>query len=404
MYELRRFKMKTNNIMNTTDTIKSVRVYAEKNIIKIDYRVQMSAKLPKGKKGNRFRNSTSKPYSLIAMKYVEKHKFKYAHQHYESLFQTLENKEEVTFEDIAHLALKESEGDRLKTDGTKDYQNILENDVFPSFGKMNLKDIKVKDIRAWMAEISEQGISQSRFNKKYYVLKRVLDYAIENEYIESNPIAYVKRSSKLFSKPKDKSDDYFSKEERAILLNDTCENGTAKEKLDHPFINTFMHVALLTGARTGEIMALKLTDIDFDSNFITFQRSIRRGQVSGTKTGKSRTVPMVKTLSDSLKKWINISNRVWLFPKPYTDSIYSDSRSLIDKYYKKLLKRLCLKYRVLYNTRHSFASVAVENKIPLSTVSRCLGHSTISTTERFYLKFGNVDQEDVRLQLENLTA
>ena len=46
-----------------------------------------------------------------------------------------------------------------------------------------------------------------------------------------------------------------------------------------------------------------------------------------------------------------------------------------------------------------FASVAVENKIPLATISRCLGHSTIFTTERFYLQFGNVDQDDVRFQL-----
>ena len=47
---------------------------------------------------------------------------------------------------------------------------------------------------------------------------------------------------------------------------------------------------------------------------------------------------------------------------------------------------------------------AVENKIPLSTVSRCLGHNSISTTERFYLQFGNVDQAEIRNQLENLSA
>lgn len=396
--------MKINNITNTTDTIKSVRVYKENNIIKIDYRIHQTAKLPKGKTGNRFRNSTSKPYSIIAMKYVEKHKFTYALKHYNSLFENLENKEEVTFKDIAYLALKEAEVDRRKNDGTKDYLSILEKDVLPTFSKRNLKDLKVRDIKEWMQNMAKKGKSQSRFNKKYYVLKRVLDYAVENEYIDSNPISYVKRSSKLFSKPKDKSNDYFSKEERNIILNDTCENGTLKDKLDHPFINSFMNVALFTGARTGEIMALKLSDINFEGNTITFRRSIRRGIEGETKTGKIRIVPMVKALVESLKKWINTSNRVWVFPKQRIDEPYSDSRTIVDKYYKPLLKRLNLEFRVLYNTRHSFASVAVENKIPLSTVSRCLGHSTISTTERFYLQFGNVNQEDVRLQLESLTA
>jgi integrase len=255
-----------------------------------------------------------------------------------------------------------------------------------------------------MIQMSEQGISQSRFNKKYYVVKRVLDYACENEYIGLNPIVQVKKTSNLFTKAKDKSTEYFSKEERNIILNDTCENGTAKDKIDHAFINTFMHVALLTGARTGEIMALKIQDIDFENNTITIQRSIRKGVESGTKTGKVRVIPMIKVLKEALIKWIGSSQRICLFPKPYTDVAYCNSGAIINKYYKPLLKRLNLKYRVLYNTRHSFASVAVENKIAISTVSQCLGHSTISTTERFYLQFGNADQNDIRKQLENLIA
>ncbi|WP_306461060.1 tyrosine-type recombinase/integrase [Arcobacter venerupis] len=137
---------------------------------------------------------------------------------------------------------------------------------------------------------------------------------------------------------------------------------------------------------------------------MTIQRSIRKGVESGTKTGKTRVVPMIKTLKETLIKWIGTSQRIYLFPKPYTDSPYSDSRTIVDKYYKPLLKRLSLEYRVLYNTRHSFTSVAVENKIPISTVSKCLGHSVLSTTERFYLQFGNANQDDIRDQLENLTA
>lgn len=395
--------MKINNNMNITDIIKSVRVYEEKNIIKLDYRVQMSAKLPKGKKGNRFRSSTSKPYSVIAMKYVEKHKFRYAIEHYESLFQTLENKEDVTFEEIAYIALKEAEAYRRKVDTTLDCLNILRRDILPIFGKINLKEIEVKDIKSWMIQISKSKISQGRFNRKYYVFKRVLDFAVENKYLDTNPILDIKRNSKLFAKPKDKSYDYLSKKERDMILNDTCENGNRLDKIKFPFINTFMHVALLTGARTGEIMALKISDIDFETNMITFQRSMRRGVISTTKTEDTRRVPMVKALSDSLKKYINESDRIWVFQNPYSNKPHANSCSIVNTYYKPLLERLNIEFKLLYNTRHSFASVAVEREIPLSIVSNCLGHSNISTTENFYLKFGNVDQEGVRSQLENLT-
>ena len=66
--------MKLNKITNLTDTIKSVRGYEDKGLLKMDYRVQSSAKLPKGKVGNRFRSSTGKAYSVMAMKHFEKHK------------------------------------------------------------------------------------------------------------------------------------------------------------------------------------------------------------------------------------------------------------------------------------------------------------------------------------------
>ena len=164
-----------------------------------------------------------------------------------------------------------------------------------------------------------------------------------------------------------------------------------------------MHVALLTGARTGEIMALKVSDIDFENNMITFQRSIRRGVISGTKTGDTRLVPMVKSLVNSLKKYINDTNKVWVFQNPYSSTPHANSCSIVNTYYIPLLERLNIEFKLLYNTRHSFTSVAVEHEIPLATVSKCLGHSNISTTERFYLKFGNVDQEGIRSQLENLT-
>lgn len=391
-------------MLNINLYIKSVRFFIENGVIKLDYRTTATAKLPKGKTNNRFRFSTGVKYTKKNSELLENKRFELAQKHYESLFEVSEFNEVTLFSDIAYLALKESEVDRSKEDSTKDYKNILEKDIFPYFKAFNLKDIKAKDIKSWMIEMSKYNISQSRFNKKYYVVKRVLDYALENEYIESNPISLVKRSSKLFNKAKDKSTAYFSKDEISKILNDKCEKGTKKDKNDYPFINTFMHVALYTGARTGEIMALKVDDIDFENSIITFQRSIRRNVISTTKTGKSRTVPMVKALRNVLKNWVKTISCEYIFARPYKNIPYSNSKSIVDRYYKPMLKRLNIPYRVIYNTRHSFASVAVENKIPLATVSRCLGHSTLSTTERFYLQFGNVNQDEIRNQLENLIA
>jgi len=306
---------------------------------------------------------------------------------------------------VAILALKEAEADRRKNDGSRDYERILYSDIAPTFWKMKLIDIKVKDIKAWQQSIgTSREISQSRFNKIFYVLKRILDYSIENAYIETNPIEYVKRSSKLFKKQKRKDDNYFSKEQMKLILEDTCEDGTAVDKGKHPFINTYMHVAFLTGARVGEIASLTWDNIDFENNLITYATSVRKGVLDVTKTDEVRTVPMVRELVEVLLKYKTQSKYEYVFINPKTQSYYRDTRSIVDTYYKPLLQRLELPNIVMYQTRATFASISIEKGIPLSTVSKCLGHKSTEITSRYYLKFGKVNQNDIREQLESLSA
>ena len=393
--------------MQPTEIIKSVKII-ENRTIGLDFRVHKGVKLPKGKNDNRFRFSTGISLSAVDVKILKKDNmkraFERAYEHYLSLMDSVENKEYILFEDIAYLALAEAEADRRNCDGTRDYLSILINDVLPTFGKMSIKDIKVKIIKAWQVDMGQKSISQSRFNKYFYVLKRVLDYAVENEYIDSNPVLLVKRTSKLFKKPKSKNLEYFSKEEMRLILDDTCEGCSEKELEKFAFINTYMHIALLLGARSGEISSLKISSIDFESNLITISSSIRKGVLGVTKTDSVRSVPMVDELVTVLKKYIGSSKREYLFRNPRTGDIYRDTRSIVDTYYKPMLKRLGLPYRILYSTRATFASLAMEEGIPLSTISKCLGHSSVDVTSRHYIRLNRANKFLIKEQLEKLSA
>jgi integrase len=392
------------NSIEIMETIKSARVFEENGFIKLDYRVNSLAKLPKGKDANRFRFSTGIAATDISFKSISNRKFETAYAHYNSLFQSLEDKEIVLFEDIAHLALSEVEINRRKTDSTRDYKNILLKFVLPYFGKMPIGDVKVKDIKAWMQEMGKLGISQNRFNKYYYVVKRVMDYASENEYTSSNIMQHLKRSSPQFSKSGVKDDGYYTKEEVEKILNDNCASCSKQERSKHGFINAFAHVAFLTGARTGEIMALKWSDINFEDGTITIERSITRSVISTTKTGTTRTVIMIKKLHEKLLEYKKSAYCEWVFPNPENQRPYTYSRTIVDHKFKPMLQRLNITYKGLYQTRHTFASLSVQSGIPMHIVKECMGHKDISTTQRFYLRFGNLNQVDVRNQLENLTA
>jgi len=389
--------------MNPMNIIKSVRVYEENGIIKLDYRTYPSAILPHGKRGNRFRHSTAQKFSKIVFKSIQKRKFELAFEHYQSLFDALELKNIVLFEDIAYLALQEAEVNRRKVDGTKRYNSILKNHVLPFFGKMNIKDIKVRDVKAWMAQQAKEDLYQSTFNKRYYVVKRVMDYANENEYTVSNIMQHVKRSSPQFKKSNDKSQQYYTKEEVETILNDTCQGCSEHELQRYPFTHLLVHLGLLLGLRSGELMCLKVSDFDMQNRTVTIQRSITRGVISTTKTGTTRTIPLVDRLYKKLQEYFKNHNSQWLFPSP-TGKPYTYSRTIVDHRFKPLLKRLNISYKGFYQMRHTFSSLAVLNGVPMPIVSQCLGHKSIATTQKHYLRFGNIDHQEIKKELENLIA
>lgn len=386
--------------MSAEEIIRSVFIEDRKGRVYIEFNVFSGVKLPQGKKDERFRKQLRLKYN----KGYERKMLDMAYEIYLKEIDSFENIDEVLFGDIAFLALAEAEANRRKDDGTKDYLSILKRHILPFFGKMKLSEIKVKDLKAWMLKISKLGISQNRFHKYHYVIKRIMDYSYENEYVTTNVMLHVKRNSKLFSNPKSKDDDYFTKEERDLILNDTCEDCNKKDKLNSMFLSAFMHTLFLTGMRSGEALNLRWRDIDFEKKTITISTSMRRGIEGVTKTNQIRVVPMVERLSEALLEWRCSKDREYVFPVPNKGTPYKDSRTIVDSKYRPMLERLNIPFKILYNARHTFASLSMEDGVPLSVISLCLGHQSTEITSRYYIKFKRANLDTVRAQLEGKSA
>lgn len=384
------------------DTVKSIRVYSEGGYFKLDIRVHPNIRLPAKYSNNRIRCSTGLKDTAINRKYIDKNKVELAVKYLEPLLVSTTVDKNTLVADIALDALAEGAYKRRKQDGTKDYLQIWENIVCPVFGHMRVDEVKPYLIKRFQAAQSERKISYSRYKKIHYVLNRILKFATENGYIDINPIDKIDRNSVKFTEGRSHDNDYFTEKERERILNAPFEGGSEQKRLRHEFLITFLYVAFFSGARTGEVMALKWKDINFIDNTITISRSIRKGVESSTKTGRIRIVPMLDRLVDALEKWRQVSQGEYVFPVPNKGTPYRESRAIADHMYKPLLKRLGIPYKILYCTRSTFASLAVENGARIPTVSQCLGHRHISTTERYYIRMGNLDLEASRMELQRM--
>ncbi len=368
------------------NVIKTARIFEKHSKINIDYRINEEYVI----NGiGRVRFSLGIEYNKKNILELESKIKDLALEHYLKTNKISDSKE-IYFKDIAIEALNE-EKDNRASDTHEDYIKICEKYILPIFGEMRLVDIKAKDIKAWKNNLlNDKNLSKSRFNKYYRTLNFIIKYSYVNEMIEKNIMDLVDKKSKIFKDNKSSSVKYYTKEEIKMIL----ENSDG-------WFQVYLSTLFYTGIRTGESLALKWTDIDFENNTITIQRNIRHGKVkNSTKTGIVNIVDMAIPLKNLLIKYRSFStSSEWLFPNPNTLVPYWESKSIINTYFKPLLKTLNIEYKTLYASRHSFASIMVENNVPLTYIQKQLGHKKLSTTMDFYVKNGLISKNgrDVRI-------
>lgn len=139
-------------------------------------------------------------------------------------------------------------------------------------------------------------------------------------------------------------------------------------------------LAVKTGLRQGEQTALTWDDLDFHGAKVIVRRASRKGgETTGTKTGKTREVPLAKSLIDALKGIRHLRG-----PLVFCDE---HGHALKPWAYKTMLRRAARRagLRVLrwHDLRHSFASQLVIAGVQLALIQNWLGHATITMTMRY---------------------
>ena len=268
------------------------------------------------------------------------------------------------FRDFATGEWKEAHWEGYKPATRRMMTHLLEKRLLPAFGPRPLDRIDTAHVERWFHEFSRTAPGNA--NHGLDLLRQIVNFAIDRGHVEHNPARGIRRN------PGTRRTRFLSREEidRLFHVLDRQTQATHREQAD------IIRLLLLTGCRRGEIVKLRWSEVDGD-----------RLLLADSKTGP-RSVPLNSRARNILERQPRCGSP-FVFPSPRDPS-------------RPRGPHLGLWYRVrreagiedvrLHDLRHTHASHAVMNGVPVPVVSRLLGHSSVGMTLR-YAHLGDRDIE-----------
>lgn len=162
-----------------------------------------------------------------------------------------------------------------------------------------------------------------------------------------------------------------------------------------PQIANYFEFAFFTGMRPEELIALRWDDVDWNHGTILVERAKSfRGQIKPLKTYSVRDIDLIERAMDTLRaqKAHTFLKSAEIFENPVTGAPWHDERSQRDHYWQPTLKRLGMRMRRPYQTRHTYATTALMAGVNPSYISRQMGHRNAKMLFSVYAKW--IDSAD----------
>jgi len=207
------------------------------------------------------------------------------------------------------------------------------------FGDFKLQDVTKKRAEAYKRDRLPE-VKAATVNRELSLLRRILSYAVEQGKLDKNPLLGIKMLPEGTARqPVLTKDD----EERLIAV---CM----------PWLGFMIRIAVSTGCRQGEILALRWKHIDFDEGVLMVTESASRVKgktITGpTKSGESRRVPLHPTLLEELRSRRGLPDG-WIVVKG--DGI-PPARTTVTREFRQAAKKAKLEGLVFHDLRHVAAT------------------------------------------------
>jgi integrase len=271
------------------------------------------------------------------------------------------------FADASAEWLRYVEHDRdVKPSTLSDYRHMTKR-LDRTFGETPIERIAAEDIERWRAGLS----CSNRTSQKYLiVLNGIFKRAMKVYRLPSNPMTLVERPRVRHSS---EIDVLSASEVRTLVRATSTEQHKA-----------LILTAAFTGLRMGELLALRWGEVDFAAETIRVVRSFTIGGESSPKSGKPRSVPMVREVATALARLGQREHFTGDDDLVFAGTAggHVDSKDVRAEY-KAALGRAGLRDLRFHDLRHTFGTRAVEQAESILELKEWMGHANVQTTMRY---------------------
>ena len=239
----------------------------------------------------------------------------------------------------------------------------------------------------------EKKIRLMTARKIIVILNQVMAYAVRHRLIDYNPVRDAER-------PRSQGKEG---EEKAIAVLTPEQIRNFLDVVTDQKYHTLFLTAIMTGARQGEILGLKWSDVDFSKKQVSINRTFNMGRFFTPKTkGSIRQIDLAPMAVKALVEWKLASggkDNGLIFPNDVGEPMnYSN---MVQRHYRKALQDAGIPQIRFHDLRHTYASLLLAQGENIKYVQTQLGHSSPTVTLNVYAHLMKRENQEAACRLEN---
>ncbi|MDW8475799.1 site-specific integrase [Streptomyces scabiei] len=283
--------------------------------------------------------------------------------------------------------------------GERITDNALRLHLVPALGSRAMAAIRRNDLQVLFKSLSEL-LGPGSVRNIYDVLVRLMTAAVEDKVIASSPCRRI-------TLPPMQDEE---------VTPPTVAQVEAMARVMPPYIRAAIVTLAGSGLRIGELLGLKVSDVDFKAGTVRVERQrLQSGKIGAPKTAKSRrTVPVGEVVTDALLAHLAARpSKEWLFTMEEGEPLnyrrwkteWNCARRTLQAAENEAAERegrkpVALPHTVTHDLRHFYASALIAGGASVKQVQLVLGHASAVITLRIYAHLWPGEEDRTRTVMD----